>query len=95
MNVRPLGASGFQIAFLIFAVVFLAAPAQKYLGPYLAPDGEMTKSLGRIFVFVPAVAFLWLIPRVHAFCRRELAFPISQRDRMRSEERRVGKECRL
>ena len=82
MKARPLSASGLQITFFIFAVVFLAAPAAKFLGPYLVPEGEMPKSLGRIFIFVPAIALLWLIPQVRAFCWRELGYPISQRDRM-------------
>jgi membrane protease YdiL (CAAX protease family) len=82
MKTRPLGASGLQLAFLIFAVVFLAAPAAKYLGPYLASPDEMAKSLGRVFVFAPALLLLALIPRLREFAIGELMRPIGKQGRI-------------
>jgi membrane protease YdiL (CAAX protease family) len=82
MPARPLSASGLQIAFLVFAVAFLAAPATKYLGPYVPFGSDLPKSLGRVFIFVPAILLLLLIPQVREFCARELKRPIVKADRL-------------
>src|SRR5258706_8207809 len=79
---RPLSASGVQIAFLIFAIVFLGAPAQKYLGPWLAPGLELPQSLGRLFFFVPAILILVLTPQLRAFSLDQLRTRIPRGDRL-------------
>lgn len=77
---------GFQIAFLIFAVVFLASPFHKYLGPLLGIGEPPGRVAGRLFIFVPAIAILVLVPGIRRFCRDQLTTPIRR-------ERRV--ECGL
>lgn len=76
MRDRPFGASGVQIAFLVFAVVFLGAPAQKYLGPLLAPELTMPGTVGRLFFFLPAVLILALVPALRRYCADLLRSPI-------------------
>ena len=73
-------ASGFQIAFFIFAVVFLATPLQRYVGPSLITDGNFERSLGRLWIFMPALLILLGVPRLRSFCARELARPIEKAD---------------
>jgi len=76
MSTRPFNASGFQVAFLIFVVVFLGAPAQKYLGPLVAAETEFPNTLGRLFFFIPALLILFLVPPLRRFCRQELRVAI-------------------
>src|SRR6185295_1184122 len=46
-------ASGMQIAFLVFAIVFLAYPIQKYLGPIVGLEVSENRVAGRLLIFVP------------------------------------------
>lgn len=82
MRDRPLSASGIQIAFLVFTVVFLGAPAEKYLGPWLAPELNLPQSLGRLFFFIPGILILVLVPQLRAFCRDEIRVPIPREKRL-------------
>jgi membrane protease YdiL (CAAX protease family) len=71
-----LPASGLQIAFLIFAVMLLAAAAEKYvLGqwPWARDSGF---PVGRTTMFVIAAAILALVPALRRHCKRLLATPI-------------------
>jgi len=56
---------GFQTAFLIFAIVFLAYPTQKYLVPLLGI--EPGPVVARLFIFVPLAAMLALVPQYRRF----------------------------
>jgi membrane protease YdiL (CAAX protease family) len=76
MRDRPFPASGAQIAFLVFAVVFLGAPAQKYLGPWLGLDATLPSVAGRLFFFIPAILILFLVPALRRYCRELLRSPI-------------------
>jgi uncharacterized protein len=76
MNPRLPGPTGVQIAFLIFAVVFLAAPLQKYAGPWLFPDSSFERSLARLWIFAPAIIILAAFPGLRAFCASELSRPV-------------------
>jgi membrane protease YdiL (CAAX protease family) len=78
MNSRLPGPTGVQIAFLIFAVVFLAAPLQKYVGPWLSPAGSFERSLGRMWIFLPAIIILAAFPSLRALCVQELSRPIGR-----------------
>jgi len=81
MRDRPFNASGVQIAFLVFAVVFLGAPAQKYLGPWLLAPLDMPNTLGRLFFFAPALLILLLVPALRSYCGALLRAPIRKSDR--------------
>jgi hypothetical protein len=43
---------GFQIAFIVLALVFLAYPMEKYIGPLLGIESQ-SKLVSRLFIFVP------------------------------------------
>jgi len=81
MRTRPFNASGVQIAILVFAVVFLGAPAQKFLGPWL-PDLDLPKTLGRLFFFIPAILILLVVPALRSYCFQLLRDPIPRRRRL-------------
>jgi membrane protease YdiL (CAAX protease family) len=66
-----LNASGFQIAFLVFAIALLAYPAQKYLGPVLGLE-DPGRIVRRLFVFVPMTALLVLVPAFRRFAVDQL-----------------------
>ena len=66
-----LNASGFQIAFLVFAIALLAYPAQKYVGPALGIE-EPGRIANRLFVFVPLIALLALVPAFRRFAVHQL-----------------------
>lgn len=67
---------GFQIAFLVFAVIFLAYPLQKYIGPLLGLEGK-GPLVSRIFIFVPLALLLALVPQFRRFCIEQLRTPIA------------------
>src|SRR5205809_1036149 len=81
MRARPFSSSGVQIAILVFAVVFLGAPAQKYLGPWLLPDLDLPKTLGRLFFFIPAILILVVVPTLRQYCFALLRVPIPRQRR--------------
>ena len=81
MRDRPFSATGLQITFLVFAVVFLGAPAQKYLGPILVPDLDLPKTLGRLFFFIPAAAILLVVPALRRHCLALLRHAIPREHR--------------
>ena len=76
MNHRPFNASGLQIAFLVFAVVFLGAPAQKYIGPLLTPEIDLPRTIGRLFFFLPAIVILVTVAPLRRHCAQLLRQPI-------------------
>ncbi len=82
MTSRLPKATGFQVAFFIFAVVFLAAPIQKYLVPLVASGEGLERTLGRLSIFVPACLILMLVPAIRRFCVAELATPIGRSHRL-------------
>jgi membrane protease YdiL (CAAX protease family) len=65
--------SGFQIAFLVFAVVVLSIPLAKYSGPWSKEESDV---LTRAFMFGTALAVLCSVSRIREACRRLLAAPI-------------------
>lgn len=69
-------ASGFQIAFFIFAVVFLATPLQKYGLPHLFDASSIERSIGRFAIFVPALVILLAVPGIRRFCWALLREPV-------------------
>ncbi len=73
---RKDSATGLQIAILIFAVVFLGAPADKYLGALLGLDSGFDIVRGRLFFFIPAALLLMLVPELRRRCLRDLRSPI-------------------
>jgi len=75
MNRSAPPASGFQIAFLIFAVLLLAAPADKYVFSQLA-WAQQGIPVGRIMIFIFAGALLLCVPALRRICRDLLAAPV-------------------
>jgi membrane protease YdiL (CAAX protease family) len=82
MRERPFAASGAQVAFLVFAVVFLGAPAQKYIGPWLPGDLGIPNTLGRLFFFIPAILIIALIPALRRYSVELLRAPIDRAKRL-------------
>jgi len=81
MSERPFNASGIQIAVLVFTVVFVAAPLQKYFGPQLVAL-DIPRTISRLFVFVPAIAILLAVPVIRRYCAGELMSPIPRESRL-------------
>jgi membrane protease YdiL (CAAX protease family) len=74
---KPSGeVSGFQIAFLIFAVVLLAAPATHWLSPDSSWVRENESLLGRFTLFAVAILVLVSFPAVREKSRQMLRAPI-------------------
>src|ERR1700682_846409 len=71
-----LPASGLQIAFLIFAVMLLAAAAEKYVLGQWQWARDSGFPLGRTTMFVLAAAILALVPALRRHCKSLLAVPI-------------------
>lgn len=65
--------SGFQIAFFIVAVMFLAAPADKYLGDLLAPLKAVGIPISRMMAVTLGAAILFGIAPLRRICVRLLA----------------------
>ena len=76
MRAKAYSASGMQIAFLVFAVVFLATAADRFLGPIIGKHTDFDRTLGRLYIFVPAVLLLLLVPPLRRRCLEELRVPI-------------------
>jgi uncharacterized protein len=76
------GASGFQIAFLILALLFLAAPADRYLFSQWAWAREYGFPFGRIMIFIAMSAALFGVPALRRISLRLLSAPLpSQKQR--------------
>ena len=69
MKARP---TGLQIAFLVFAVVFLAWPLHKYVGPLIGVHDPDSRVVGRLYIFITAIAILLLVPDLRRFCAEQL-----------------------
>ena len=69
MKAQP---SGLQIAFLVFAVVFLAWPLHRYVGPLIGVHEPDSRVVGRLYIFIPAIAILLLVPGLRRFCAEQL-----------------------
>ena len=70
------GATGIQIAFLIFAVMLLAAPAEKYFFGRLQWVRESGFPMGRALMFFFGGAILLIFPRLRRLSFVLLATPI-------------------
>jgi membrane protease YdiL (CAAX protease family) len=90
---RNVPASGVQVAILIFALVFLAWPLQKYLGPALGLEESPSKLVGKLFIFVPAIALLAGIPALRRFCVEALSTPIPAERRLELGGVTLAKLC--
>lgn len=75
-NARSENATGFQIAFLIFAVLLLAAPLDKYVFQQWTWVRETDFPLARVAIFVFAGLVLLAVPGLRRRCRELLAAPI-------------------
>jgi uncharacterized protein len=77
-----LPASGFQIAFLIVAVLLLTAPADKYLFAQWQWAREAGFPISRLMIFAVAAAILSLVPALRRHCKALLAVPVPQTKRL-------------
>jgi uncharacterized protein len=73
--------SGFQIAFLIFAVILLSAPAAQWLSPDGSWARENETLVGRFVVFAAAIPILLSFPALREMCKQMLRTPIPPRHR--------------
>jgi membrane protease YdiL (CAAX protease family) len=73
---HPRSPTGLQVAFLIFAVVLLATPFQKYVAPMMGL-GLSGTYWDRLYIFVPAIAILALVPALRRYCLSRLRQPIA------------------
>jgi membrane protease YdiL (CAAX protease family) len=73
--------SGFQIAFLIFAVILLSAPAAQWLSPDGSWARENETLVGRLVIFAAAIIILVSFPTVREMCKQMLRTPIPPRHR--------------
>ena len=73
--------SGFQIAFLIFAVILLSAPAAQWLSPDGSWARENETLVGRFVVFAAAILILLSFPALREMCKQVLRTPIPPRHR--------------
>ena len=71
-------ASGFQIAFFIFTVALLATPFERLVRRALDWNTLDAAWVGRLFVFVPAILLLVLVPGLRRKCAGELRIPIQR-----------------
>ena len=70
------GATGFQIAFFIVALLFLAAPADKYLFDHWQWAKELRFPIGRTMIFLVAVGILFGVPALRRRCIGLLSIPL-------------------
>ena len=75
-EVTKRGVTGVQIAFLIFAVLLLAAPAEKYFFSQLQWVKESGFPIGRVAIFLFAGSILLTFPALRRLCFTLLATPI-------------------
>ena len=71
-------ATGFQIAFFIFAVVLLATPLERLVRRALDWNTFEVAWVERLFVFVPAILLLALVPGLRRRCAEALRPPIGR-----------------
>jgi membrane protease YdiL (CAAX protease family) len=72
------GATGFQIAFFIVALLFLAAPADKYIFAHWQSAKELGFPVGRAMIFLVASGILFGIPTLRRRCLELLSIPLPQ-----------------
>lgn len=68
--------SGFQIAFLIFAVILLSAPAAQWLSPDGSWARENETLVGRLVIYAAAIVILVSFPAVRKMSKQLLRAPI-------------------
>lgn len=73
---KTTGASGFQIAFLVLALLFLAVPADRYLFSQWAWAREYGFPAGRIMIFIAMGAAIFGIPALRRISLRLLSAPL-------------------
>ena len=76
MPARNKDASGFQIAFLIFAVLLLAVPADRYFFASWEWAAQRDIPVGRVMIFVFAGILFIVFPALRRIARDLLAVPI-------------------
>ncbi len=70
------GATGFQIAFFVVVLLFLAAPADKYLFDRWQWAKDLGFPLGRMMIFVSAGCVLFGFPALRRKCLGLLSIPV-------------------
>jgi len=70
------GASGFQIAFLIFAFQFLVMLVTRFAAAKLGWPRDSYELLGQIILFALAIVTILAIPPIRRLCRDELQRPL-------------------
>jgi len=70
------GATGFQIAFFIVALLFLAAPADKYIFDHWQWARELGFPVGRAMIFIVAGGILFGVPPLRRRCLGLLSIPL-------------------
>src|ERR1700693_939699 len=73
---KTTGASGFQIAFLVIALLFLAVPADRYLFSQWAWAREYGFPIGRTMIFIAMGAALFGVPALRRISLRLLSAPL-------------------
>lgn len=73
--------TGFQLAFLSFALLLLVVPLTYFVQSFVAPSATR-ELIGRFMPFVAAALGMAAVPAVRRACRRDLAIPVP-RDRYR------------
>jgi membrane protease YdiL (CAAX protease family) len=79
MPVKNESASGFQIAFLIVAVLLLAVPADRYFFSRWEWAAKLDIPVGRIMIFVFAGILFVAVPALRGVARDLLAVPIPRK----------------
>jgi membrane protease YdiL (CAAX protease family) len=79
MPAKNESASGFQIAFLIFAVLLLAVPADRYFFARWEWAAQRDVPVGRIMIFVFAGILFVAVPALRRIARDLLAVPIPRK----------------
>jgi membrane protease YdiL (CAAX protease family) len=67
---------GWQLAFFIFTIALLGAAADRYFTPWLPGGEELPRTIARLYVLVPAILVMLLVPAARRYCARALAVPI-------------------
>jgi len=73
-------ASGFQIAFFIFAVLLLAVPADRYFFSRWEWAAKLGIPVGRIMILVLTAALFLAVPALRRICKDLLAVPIPEKN---------------
>lgn len=75
-HLKPQEATGFQIAFFVIALFFLAAPADKYVFSHWQWARELGFPIGRVMTFVIAAGVLLAFPATRRRCFNLVSSPI-------------------